>query len=368
MRSLLLPIPLLLACDSTLTPDPPAVATTSARGFSLAYTHTMVATEPAVGTGANLVIVGSDVPRAMDNQGSPATLDLPVLADVAVGRRHACGLSTTGSVHCWGDHRGGALGSNRVCAPPTVEGAAPNCILGAGVVAALPPVRALAAGDDVTCAITTEDRVVCWGVASRVGGSTLPALDPPTPVRLPDATPLTAARVIIGAGAVCAIDRAAALWCWGDGFGALPVRQPQVGVVDVAIGARHRCVIDAAGLACWGDNRNGQVGDVAAARACDPRGACEIAAPHHVELDARRVVVGERHTCALDGAGVVSCWGSNEVGQLGRADAFLVGDIAPALADATGLGAGYAHACAQRADGAVWCWGATDVTDPAEAL
>lgn len=366
MRHLFLPLILLPACDSTFTPDPPSAVTGPARGMSLAYTHTLVATVPEPGATQNLAVFGNDVPRPTNGQGDVEPLELPTIVSVAVGRRHACALSTTGSVHCWGDHGRGALGANRACTPPTVEGAAPNCVLGVGVVAALPPARALAAGDDVSCAITTEDRVVCWGVASRVGGSTLPALDPPTPVRMPDGTALAAARVVIGGGAVCAIDRGQALWCWGDGFGAAPQRQAQTGVVDVAIGAHHRCVIDAAGLACWGDNRNGQVGDLTAARGC-PRGdACVVPDPHHVDLDATRVVVGERHTCALDRGGVVSCWGSNEVGQLGRADAFLVGAIAPVIDDVVELAAGYAHACAQRADGRVWCWGSTDLADPSE--
>jgi alpha-tubulin suppressor-like RCC1 family protein len=205
-----------------------------------------------------------------------------------------------------------------------------------------------------------DDEVLCWGAPNRTATSRVPALDPPTPVTLPDGEPLVVERLIANLGTLCAIAKSdGALWCWGDGFGLEPVRMPQTGVVDIALGARHSCVIDAAGLACWGDDRNAQVtGDVARARACGD-GPCELAEPVHVALDATRVVVGERHTCALLADRSIACWGSNEVGQLGRTDAFLVGGIGFALADATALAAGFAHTCARRFDNSVWCWGAT---------
>ena len=362
-----LPLLLLLlpACDPTIDPDPPTALPYTATAFSVANTHTMIVTpfDPVTG-GDNVKVAGTDVPRHVDDNGDPVPLGLPVMTAVAVGRVHACGISATGSVHCWGDQTHAALGMHRVCTPPAAEGGVPDCTLGPAIMPSLPPVRALVAGDDVTCAIMKDDHVVCWGVPGRTGGSLLPALDPPTPVTLTDGAVLSAARLIASHGSICAIDHDARLWCWGDGFATLPQLQPQRGVTDIALGRRHRCIIDEDGLSCWGDDRNGEIGDIEFARACGDD--CQITTPHHIDLDAYRVVVGERHTCALDHAGVVTCWGSNEVGQLGRTDAFLVGDLGFALDTVSDLAAGYAHTCALRNGNAVWCWGSTSALDPSE--
>lgn len=362
MRWLLLVSPIAAACTA-IEPDPPHEALHDGRTFSVANTNTaFVSSSIDPNTMINVSVSGIPVPT--DQDGNPLPLDLPAASDIAVGRAHACLISPTGSVHCWGSHAHGALGEHRVCIPPTTEGGVPDCTLGPAIMPALPPARELAAGDDVTCAITMDDRVVCWGVESRLGGSRLPALDPPTPVRLPDGEPLTARRVIISHGSVCAIDPAQRLWCWGDDFGALPALQPETGVVDVALGRHHRCIIDDRGLVCRGDNRNGQVGDVAHARRCGD-GKCQLG-DTVVDLDAIRVVVGERHTCALGRDHRVTCFGSNEVGQLGRGDAFLVGDLGVALDGVVDLASGFSHVCAQRVDLSIWCWGSSGQTDPSE--
>ncbi len=368
MSRWLSPLSLLVitGCDSTFSPPPPYEVAAQARAISLANTHTGVVTELAPNTVENVSVTG--IPQPTDAEGNPLALMLPAGRDVAVGRVHACMLSTTGSVHCWGDHTLGALGSHRACIPPPADQpeAEPDCVLGPLILPALPPARELAAGDDVTCAILEDaDRVVCWGErGDKLGGSVLPSLDPPTPVKLPDGSLLAADRLTIAHGSVCAITHDRTLWCWGERFGATPQLQPQIGVIDIAIGRRHSCIIDDRGLACWGDNRNGQVGNIVAARKCRGDSPCVIANPHPIDLDATRVVVGERHTCALRRDGLVACWGSNEVGQLGRDDAFLVGELGYAIDGAVDLTSGYAHVCALRDDGGAWCWGSSSEIDP----
>jgi len=356
---------LVSACDSTFSPPPPHQLAPDARAIAVAHNYTLAVTELPPNSLVNLISEGTEVPSPADADGNPLPLDLPPARDVAVGRRHACVISTTGSVHCWGDHTRGALGAHRACLPPAAEGGVPDCTLGALLMPSLPPARHLVAGDDTTCALLADDHVVCWGHAGpTLGGSVLPSLDPPTPVELPTGAPLVATRLVMARGDVCAIDRDARAWCWGDQFGGMPALQPQQGVVDIAMGTRHSCIIDRDGLACWGDNRNGQVGDYASAKHCRRDKPCVIPLPHHIDLDATRVVVGERHTCALRASdGAVACWGSNEVGQLGRDDAFLVGDLGFVVPAAVDLAAGYAHTCALRADGAADCWGSTFALD-----
>jgi len=132
------------------------------------------------------------------------------------------------------------------------------------------------------------------------------------------------------------------------------------GFVDLAIGLHHACSItESPGLQCWGDDRNGQTGDLAFARGCALDQPC-VTGPIAIPLEARRVVVGERHSCALTSSGQVMCWGSNEVGQLDRDDAFLVGDLGLAIDGVVDISAGYAHTCALGADASVSCWGQTN--------
>ncbi|MGN6106112.1 MAG: RCC1 domain-containing protein [Kofleriaceae bacterium] len=350
---------LLPACAPTI--EPPAQVAGNVEALSIAYTHTLVVGRGPGGAVRDVVSLGSDLPAPKVPVGPR-----PEAIGVAVGRTHACLLTPAGSVHCWGDHARGALGAHRACIPSTVEGGLPDCVLDHDVMPSLPPARALAAGDDVTCAILRDDRVVCWGEpGAKLGGSRLPASGAPTPVVLPGGAPLEATRLVISRETVCAIDHDARLWCWGDRHGATPTLLPELGVVDVAFGRLHSCMITTGeGLTCSGENANGQAGDVAAARACT-NSRCPIGTTR-IDLDAKRVVVGERHSCALTTGGQVVCWGSNELGQLGRDDAFLTGAPGVALDDAIDLAAGYAHTCAVRRDGGAWCWGETDVTDRSE--
>jgi alpha-tubulin suppressor-like RCC1 family protein len=100
-------------------------------------------------------------------------------------------------------------------------------------------------------------------------------------------------------------------------------------------------------------------------------GTCAVDTSACVNLDA--IGVGDTWGCAVDGAGGVWCWGTNEVGQLGvgaAADAYAGSDDtygcnqAPlevaGLSDVVDLAVSDregAHVCALRSDGTVWCWG-----------
>ncbi len=318
--------------------------------MSAAGDHTLVITETQGTTLDAGTVESAGTPVALPNDpdsGEPMTLMLPTATAIAVGDRHACIVSTQ-QVWCWGDNSGGALGAWRAC---DTEG----CVLAPAVMPTLSAIRAVAAGNDVTCATTLDDTVMCWGDGSHgaVGGSIVSALDPPVPIMLPDDKPLYAQRVVVTESTACAIDHARSAWCWGEGFGGAPQRLPYTGVVDIAVNGDHGCVIADTGLTCWGDNINGQI-DASLAQSCDSD--C-VLPPTPVAIDAVRVVVGARHTCTLDATGDVTCFGSNEHGQLARSDSFLVGAPGVALSGAVDLVAGATHTCAVAADHDAWCWG-----------
>jgi len=337
---------LLPACVEP-APTPREVAS-SAHALAASNGHTMILTDRAdVIEAGTVAFDGEPIPLPDDPENTGIPRDLPTATAIAVGSRHACLLSTA-QVTCWGQGDHGALGAHRTCASSS------SCVLGPDIMPTLPPIRAIAAGDDVTCATTVDHAVMCWGQHdARLGGSMVSALDPPVPVMLSPGKPLRAARVTIRDATVCAIDLQHDGWCWGRGYGTSPVHLEQTGVVDLSINGDHGCAIASTGLACWGNNINGQV-DPDQAAACG-NGCTLPAAP--IALTATRVVVGARHTCALDDGGTVWCWGDNEDGQLARTDAFLVGARGVAYTGVTDLVAGARHTCVLAADHTAWCWG-----------
>jgi alpha-tubulin suppressor-like RCC1 family protein len=72
---------------------------------------------------------------------------------ITTGTKHACALTTAGSVLCWGWNAGGQLGDGTTTDrwTPTAAGG-----LGRGV-------AAIAAGRAHTCGLTTVGGIVCWG-------------------------------------------------------------------------------------------------------------------------------------------------------------------------------------------------------------
>jgi alpha-tubulin suppressor-like RCC1 family protein len=344
------------ACNSTLAPEPPTNVDRDATSFDSAYSATLVGRDFTIPIGLH----GGSVPGD-----SLAGLDELTVDDVALGSRHACLIHSGGTVRCWGDHSTGALGEHRECTPPMTEGGLPDCTLDGEDVPTLPRVRDIAAGKDISCATTEDDTVVCWGDRALAAGSRLTGDEPPVPITV-DGAPLLAERMIIEHRTLCAIDLDARLWCWGESYGSAPELQPQLGVLDIAFGARHSCIIDADGLRCTGDNRNGQLGDVEHARRCRLDRPC-VLEDNPIPIVASRVVVGERHTCVLRSDGGVVCFGSNEVGQIANPRAFLVGEPGLVLEGVQALDAGFAHTCALRDDG-LTCWGDHGQVDPREGV
>lgn len=127
-------------------------------------------------------------------------------------------------------------------------------------------------------------------------------------------------------------------------------------VVDIDTSGASSCAVEATGLAyCWGSNADGQLGQPSETLA-------QTLLPRRVPrlTDATHVAVGQRHACAILGAGDVSCWGANDAGQLGtgsRDPASGVQAVA-AISDAVEIEAGGDTTCVRRSGGGVWCWGA----------
>ncbi len=289
--------------------------------------------------------------------------------------QHACAVSASAGLMCWGSNTFLQL----------ADAVAPSSDVPLPV--ALPDVTALALAAYSTCAISSGD-VYCWGYDSA-GSLGDPAVVPAgNPIATPTlATALRGGWTELGAGeiGVCGL-HGDQVFCWGisrNGNGAaggawLP---GQAGFTQtVAEGAEHVAVgfnesIDLAGgtifdlengcylgggaIRCWGDNRFGQLAQGATAETPTP-----------LEIVGGRtwtqLATGVRHTCGIDGDGKAACWGST----LGAAvDGTLAGTVElpcdqfacdpstpQTIGDADAIAIGTDHTCA-LAGATISCWG-----------
>ncbi|CCM65722.1 S-layer homology domain-containing protein [Candidatus Microthrix parvicella] len=168
----------------------------------------------------------------------------------------------------------------------------------------------------------------------------------------------------------CALKADGTIACWGHnsdgqmGIGTsnkqqwIPVTVRGIGgATDIATGSFHTCAVKAdTTVACWGNNRNGQLGDNTTTNRSLPVAVSGLSG-------VRNITAGSYHTCATKNDGTVACWGENNNGQLGdgstteRRTPVAVG---AGLSGVTAVSGGSVHNCAQKSNGTVACWGRND--------
>lgn len=138
--------------------------------------------------------------------------------------------------------------------------------------------------------------------------------------------------------------------------GASAIVQPQV-----SAGSDHTCAVaDTGAVSCWGKNDVGQLGDGTTTQRLTPVGVVGLP-------EIRTVAAGSGSTCALATNNTVWCWGSNEKGQLGNGVTSAAGVAHPVPTQVLALGAtaiqvtgGTTNYCAARTSNEAWCWGGND--------
>jgi alpha-tubulin suppressor-like RCC1 family protein len=278
---------------------------------------------------------------------APAGLEAGVTA-IATGSNHTCALLANGGVKCWGFNQYGQVGFmkgfNQMTPVDVYE-------LGSGV-------KAITAGENHSCALTTGGGVKCWG-ANEVGVGQLgngSEYDSVWPV---DVWGLISGVKAIAAGGnnTCALLDNGTLKCWGGNFANQPVDVTGLsGVKAVSAGGRHICaLLDTGGVKCWGWNSYGQLGNATNIDSTEPVDVTGLGS------GVSAVKAGHNHTCALLSTGAVKCWGWNRSGQLG--DGTNLNSSKPVSLPDLPLGfvsiaAGGRHTCALLQTGQAKCWGA----------
>jgi alpha-tubulin suppressor-like RCC1 family protein len=285
---------------------------------------------------------------------------------VSVGELHTCGVTTDYRVYCWGSNGDGALGdgteTDRLSPVPVVGGLR---------------FRQVDGGDEHTCAVTYPDnRAYCWGYNAEggLGNGTFSPRFRSTPTAV--AGGLRFRQVSAGgglydfesrepfAGHSCGVTTTDEAFCWGPNtVGQLGIGGTSGGRVasptrvagahrfrQIEAGSAYTCAVTTTNRAfCWGNGRQGQIGDGKTYLRFSPSA---VAGGHSFE----RITTGEFHTCAETTLNRAYCWGTGGIG-----DGTTTRRLTP-VAVAGGLffsqvSAGFSHTCGKTHTGVAYCWG-----------
>ncbi|HYV97539.1 MAG TPA: hypothetical protein VE967_08810 [Gemmatimonadaceae bacterium] len=256
---------------------------------------------------------------------------------VATGNSFTCVITLGALALCAGTNEVGETGAN----PPPVNGYA-----------------FITAGQRHGCGMSRFDPAFpvltrtpqCWGANNngQLGDGLATFLDQaaPVPVAMPVGITFDSTSLVAGAQHTCALVSfdapagAGTAYCWGsNAFGQLgkdvglfpatreSTPRPVAGNIAFArlyAGEYHTCGLTAAGQAyCWGRNTTGQLGTGNTTQANTPVQVLP-------GMQFRNLALGELFSCGITGpgpvptgttgtAGIIFCWGDNEMGQLGTA-------------------------------------------------
>lgn len=234
--------------------------------------------------------------------------------------------------------------------------------------------------DNMGCALTGTNQVVCWGANPFGGLGFTPtnfgdyetAYGPQT---IPLPTSETYLQVDAGSTHACALTAAGDIYCWGAGgngqlgnasnfHSADPVlvnRPAGETFTDVTAGGWFTCAATSSGQAyCWGWGDAGRLGNGTSNDQNVPT-AVSQSGYDLFDLEAEDAFV-----CGIGTNDVGYCWGRGTEGQLGNgstSDSFTPVQVSMPGTSFVELALAQMRACAVGADGGVYCWGRNSAND-----
>lgn len=210
----------------------------------------------------NFYVSGSVVPVDGDDR----------FVSLSTGHTVTCGVTSGGSVHCWGDNLGGTCGNGDLARsqeePTTVAGTV--------------SFRSVSVGQFHTCGIDIEGTAWCWGMTlwGQVGNRSAPTEPCPDMTTVEDASVPRVTKPVRVANAPA--------------------------FAQISAGSDHTCGLVTSGEAyCWGSGSGGQLGD---GRTGSGLNAWEPVAVVG-GLRFKQLVTGVGLTCGISVEGPTYCWG-----------------------------------------------------------
>ncbi len=321
-----------------------------------------------------------------------------MVARITTGTAHACAEMMSGKLVCWGDAAKGQLREREpamVTRPAVIApSSCPSCeaaihVTATGDVTATSKtalldyfgafqkkdVDALVGGEDVlsttassagVCRLAKSGVLACRGGA---GSSFLENLGGALPHFSAFALSSThACGITIGNGEVRCHGGGSSTAGTLSAVGHDPTR-PQgapftekvptiAGALAIATGEGFSCVLEAGrSLSCWGKNDVGQLGDGTRAERSTPGRVARLEGVH-------AFAIGRTHACAILHDWTTWCWGDNAHGELadGTRDARPLPVMIPGLFDAAEIALGDGFTCVRTndRDRSARCWGKND--------
>ena len=203
---------------------------------------------------------------------------------LTTGQFYNCALSTTDQAYCWGYNRDGQLGNNDNNLP---NSNVPVAVFQEDSVLKGEKLTKIKSGINTTCALTTENKLYCWGSnhSGMLGNKDYSDTVSYKPVLVNKPIEQTVPQRFIN----------------------------ELDIIDFSVGSAHICALDTLkNVYCWGSSAYGELG-LGSSNTQMKTNIVNAFIDHDVE----KVATGDNYTCILASDKNIYCTGRNDVGQLG---------------------------------------------------
>lgn len=221
---------------------------------------------------------------------------------------HYCGITTSGTLLCWGDNT-----HHQARVPPVSSGVTWT---------------SLAGSLSHVCGLTSLGELLCWG-KNNAGQTSIPTLpdgvvwgrqvanrqssnisSPPLPITLSSGTkvssqevPLRANYILTDQFSTCAITNVGGIVCWGGEIRQPPLVPSDQSWISISNGRSYSTacgITSTRRLVCWGD----------------PSSNGTIVGPAMANERFSVIAIGSHHMCAVSASGKMDCCCNDAVGQI----------------------------------------------------